>query len=82
MRSSSHFAPAALFSWVRRMCAVSPTAAIAAASATPDTVNTVFMRAKYCISSAGAMPYPMRSPASPCAFENVRNTTTFRPSCT
>ena len=52
-----------------------------AACAGTDTEKVVRMRAKYDINSVGPMPYPTRNPASPCAFEKVRSTTTFfRPS--
>ena len=57
----------------------SSSAANAAACATDDTENVFLMRAQYPSNSAGPRPYPTRRPASPCALENVRSTTTLAP---
>src|SRR5207245_503610 len=61
------------------MWPASSRAADAAAWAITDTENVVRIRLKYPISSAGPNPSPTRTPAKPCAFEQVRKTTTLRP---
>src|SRR6266850_179586 len=75
--SVKRFRSAAFAAMHRSTCSLSSKAASAAACATPEVLNGVLSLFIAVSSSAVPIAYPIRSPASPYTFENVRRISKF-----
>src|SRR6266851_1147763 len=75
--SVKRFRSTAFVSMQRLTCSLSSSAARAAACATPDVLNGVRNLFIAATSSGRPMAYPIRNPASPYTFENVRKISRF-----
>src|SRR5216683_134881 len=76
-RNANRFRSVAFVSMHRVTCSLSSSAASAAACATPDVLNGVRNLFIAESSSGRPMAYPMRNPANPYTFENVRRISRF-----